>query len=236
MARTPAGFAEIIGVAIEQAKKGIFVSMPGKVEKYDAAAQTVDVQPQFLRAVPQDDPDEPFVYEKLPIVPSVPLGWPSALGGTLSITMPMAKGDPVTLIFCDFDPGQFIEKNEPSTPGDLRSHGLANAWAYPGGIRPNAGKVPAGAVDTTHSVLGGKVKLGAASAAQALLEGTLYRTDEDTMLSGLSTAFGTLITASTGPLAPLAAGFTAAKAAVDVFITAAGVAGGYLSTKHFLDS
>lgn len=83
-----------------------------------------------------------------------------------------------------------------------------------------------GKILISHGTL---IDLGAAT--DFVTKGTSYRAAEDTMLSGLSAAFGLLVTASTGPLAALAPGFTAAKAAVDVFISAASGAAGFLSAK-----
>ena len=157
---TPSGLQEVIDLAVQMLSRGQRFSMPGRVESYNAGRQTVDVIPQFRDVVDSDDPDEPFEYFDLSIIPDVPIAWMSSLNGTLSITMPMQAKDPVTLIFTDYDHGQYREKGLPSEPGDLRAHGLSGAYAYPGGIRPNKEKIAAANVEAAHMVIAGPLMLG----------------------------------------------------------------------------
>lgn len=177
MPSTPSGFAELIRVAMKHAMLGLHVGMPGKVVTYSSDRETVDVEPQFLRVVEAEDDnaESAFEYDTLPVIPDVPIGWQSALDGALAITMPLQKGDPVELIFCDFDPGQWREKGEPTTPGDLRSHGIANAWAYPGGIRPNSKKLGSGKVHASKITISGGVHLGAAGANHPIPKGDVLK-------------------------------------------------------------
>jgi hypothetical protein len=183
--RTPSGLGEVISMASQAALMGLHVSMPGKVTKYDAGRQTVDVQPMFKRVVATDEnesPDEPFEYESYPIIPDVPIQWPSSMGGTLSITMPLEVGDPVFLTFCDFDPGQYRSKGEETTPGDLRSHGLSGAVAYPGGLRADANKIAAENVHASKIVIAGGVLLGAGTATESMIKGDAHKVEYDAHL------------------------------------------------------
>lgn len=172
--------SELIRTYVEAYTMGLHVGMPGRVISYNASRQTVDVQPQIKRVVAtEDDPDEPFEYENLASIPDVPIAWPSALGGTLCITMALQAGDPVTLVFMDFDPGQYRVKGEPTTPGDLRAHGLSGAIAHPGGLRADKDKLAASMIHATKIVIGGGVLLGNANAAQSMIKGDDHKTEYD---------------------------------------------------------
>ena len=71
-------------------------------------------------------------------------------------------------------------------------------------------------------------------AREAFIEGTSYRTAEDTLMTGLQTAFAAMSAAcSAGPLGPLAPGMAAALAAIQAFISSATAAQGFLSPKVF---
>jgi len=156
MPETPT-LADVIQEAIEARMTELRVSIPGRVTKYNASRETVDVQPQIRRILETEDAD--FVQEDLPVIQDVPIAWPSGSGGSVFITWPLADGDPVLLVFCDFDPSMWRETGQPGTPGDLRSHSLGNAVAYPG-LRANNDALGASRRDSTHVVIGDKVMLG----------------------------------------------------------------------------
>jgi hypothetical protein len=67
------------------------------------------------------------------------------------------------------------------------------------------------------SLISGNVRLGEEGATEAVLRGTTFNVELSTFLTDLATAFGALAAASTGPLAPLAAGFGQAQTACTVF-------------------
>jgi hypothetical protein len=84
------------------------------------------------------------------------------------------------------------------------------------------------------SIVADEIHLGSRNAREAFIEGTSYRTAEDTLLTGLQTAFSAMSAAcSAGPLGPLAPGMAAALAAVQAFISSATAARGFLSPKVF---
>jgi hypothetical protein len=65
-----------------------------------------------------------------------------------------------------------------------------------------------------------KVRLGAANAVEQLLKGTTYRSAESQMnigVGGLQATYTSMAALCVGPLAPLAAGFTALAAAIGAF-------------------
>lgn len=94
MSRNPS-LPEVINNATESALEEILTWVPGRVVRYDAATQQVDVQP-----IPKDrhfDEAGNTVVTTRPVVPSVPVAFPG--GGGLTITFPIAVGDVVVLLF-----------------------------------------------------------------------------------------------------------------------------------------
>jgi len=122
--------AEVIKAAVADGLEGVYVALPGKVEKYDAATQKADVKPLLKRNVVARDGSE--TVEALPVIPDVPICFPR--GGGFFLSFPLQKGDNVLLIFCD----RSIDNYAYSTgavdvdPVDLRSHDLTDAVAFPG--------------------------------------------------------------------------------------------------------
>jgi hypothetical protein len=106
-----------------------------------------------------------------------------------------------------------------TVPIDIRLAGAAGATPIQVLLEQNG----------TVTVTADKIKLGGANAAEQYVEGTSYRSAEDTMLDALKTGLSAAAAAAVGPLAPLAPGLTAAATAVTVFQTAAAAANGYLS-------
>src|SRR5574342_4931 len=149
--------AEVIRAALDAQSRALRVALPGRVTAYNASRESVDVQPQLRDVLETEDGD--LVTENLPIIPDVPVCWPSGLGGTAFMTFPLAAGDPVLLVCCDYDPGLWRSTGQPGTPGDLRIHRLGHAVAYPG-LRADGELLGAGKRDATHVVIGDKVMLG----------------------------------------------------------------------------
>jgi len=127
--RTPS-LAELLQAAVQRGIEDIFVGLPGKVEKYDAATQTVDVLPMLRRPVVFDDGSESS--DELPIIPTVPVLWPRGSG--FFVSLPLEKGDLVWLVFGDrsLDLYKSSAGTKPIDPKDLRSNDLSDAVAIPG--------------------------------------------------------------------------------------------------------
>lgn len=122
--------AEIANAAAQSALDELFVSLPGRVVRYDAATQSVDVQP--IPKVRHADEDGALVVESLPVVPSVPVVFPG--GGGFTITFPISVGDTVLLVFsgCSIDKWLQAGTDEALDPEAHTRHALADAVAIPG--------------------------------------------------------------------------------------------------------
>lgn len=110
----------------------VHTAMPGRVEGYDPATQRADVQPLIRQRVPKADTDQQeWVYEDLPLIPSVRVIHPR--GGGAFVHLPIDVGDFVLLVFCETGIGHWEAGNgDLSDAGDERRHHLAHAVAIPG--------------------------------------------------------------------------------------------------------
>lgn len=106
----------------------IRVSIPGRIEKYDASTQLADVQPLVKDSYV--DRDGSTVYENLPIITNVPVQFPGSSG--LRIMFPISVGDTVLLVFADRSIDSWQTQGGISTPTDERRHDLSDAFAIPG--------------------------------------------------------------------------------------------------------
>lgn len=130
----------------------LHTALPGRVQSYDAATQTADIEPMIKRGVPTGGEEDEVALETLPVLPSVPVLFPS--GGQCFVTFPLAVGDPVLLVFCERDTSQFRGTGAVSDPGVPTMHGLSGAVAIPCAFGPRSAAMSG--VSTTDLVLGRK--------------------------------------------------------------------------------
>lgn len=127
--RTPS-LAELLAIHAEAIRRSIHVSLPGRVEKYYADENRADIKPLLKDRVTTREGGE--LLEVLPVIPSVPIVFPRA--GGFFITLPVAKGDLVELVFSDRSVDNFLSGRGTDTdPDDFRMHDLTDAFAILGG-------------------------------------------------------------------------------------------------------
>lgn len=185
---------EVIQAAVRSALIDVHVALPGIVESYDNETQTCSVLPAVRRGRIKDDRSR--VVENLPVIPNVPVQW--FQGGGFFMTMPLAKGDEVTLLFNEADPSVFFDTGEaPSSPAELVRHGLGHPIAIPGGGRKAAALSSASATDMVLGKDGdavvsiepsGNIRIGASATEK------IARADK--VSSAISTASDAAITAA----------------------------------------
>jgi hypothetical protein len=199
--------------------EGVNVAMPARVEGYDAGARTVDVQPMTRRLVlTSDGAREP---EDLPVIPDVPVLFPG--GGGFHVSLPIAVGDFVLLVFANQSISQWRETGEAAAPVDAAMHALSNAVAIPGlypatasaGDASNENLVLGKNGGATISITPTLVNLGEASAASFVA----LATKVDTAVTTIVNAFNTHTHPETGsttsppsvPIAPVPDSVAATK-------------------------
>lgn len=216
--------AETIQAALDARLGELHTAMPGRVVSVDYTRNTVDVEPAFYHEI-EDDYGNPQ-DEALPVIPDVPIAWPRAGGAW--ITFPIAKGDPVTLLFCERDLGVWRAQGAAGPPGDRRRHHLSGAIAIPGGSFAESEALPSGNVGPAGTVVAGpNVFLGAGNASHAIPKGdTLAQ-----LLKDLIDAIAAITVTCAGSGSPSSApinrtAFTSLRTQVDAI----------LSSKHKIDT
>jgi len=124
--------AEVIDDALESRLLDLHVALPGRVQSYDAATQTAQIELGVHRVLVTEDGDP--VPETLPILESVPVAFPRAAGAFLSF--PITTGDPGLVVFAEQSIDQWRSKGTPTQPGDRRRHSLTGGVFVPG-LVPN---------------------------------------------------------------------------------------------------
>ena len=123
--------ASVIKLFLDNALREVNVALPARVNSYDPAAGTVNVQPTVQVGF-RDEAGARGV-EDIPVITDVPVLFPGA--GNFRITFPIVKGDTILLIV----PSQSIDRwmqetknNVTTDPADDRRHSLEDAIAIPG--------------------------------------------------------------------------------------------------------
>jgi hypothetical protein len=122
--------SELLTTLMNKISEGLFVAMPGSIEKYDATKQVADVKPLIQLPVLYDDGSEGL--DTLPVIPCVPVFF--MRGGGYYVSFPLQKGDAVLLLFCDRALDTFMDSTGSVAvdPKHLRAHDLSDAIAIPG--------------------------------------------------------------------------------------------------------
>jgi hypothetical protein len=137
--RSP-GLREVIEGHVADGLRTLRVAQPGRVQAYDPTGLTVDVLPLLRSPVEQDDGS--IVWMSQPVINAVPLVMPQA-GGRL-VRLPVAPGDVVLLVFCDWNLDAWKGGAGATDPHGLGvvdplvldGHAVADAIAIPGLLNP----------------------------------------------------------------------------------------------------
>ena len=127
MTRTPS-LAEVINFALDQRLGDVRISMPGRVERWDPNKQLIDAQPLVKQHY--EDEEGNTQTEALPLIPNVPVVYPS--GGGFSLKFPLRRGDSVLLVFSASSLDRWLDGGGLVDPVDDYRHALADAVAIPG--------------------------------------------------------------------------------------------------------
>lgn len=119
---------EALDAVLRGGRRSLHTSFPAKVLAYDLAAQTVDVEPQLMREL-QDD-EGTIEYEKLPVLYDVPVQFQRA--GKAYFGLPIAVGDYMEITCAEQSTLVWRNVGEVSEPGLTCPHGLNGCIAKPG--------------------------------------------------------------------------------------------------------
>ena len=181
----------------------VHTAIPGKVTKFDAATQTVDVQPMIKHVVETRDGGE--LEESYPEIYNVPVMYPRS--GAYFVAFPLVVGDFVTILFNEWSIDRFRDAGTEVHPVDVQRHAFSGAVAFPCGPFPSADPIG----ETIDGLILGKdggalvrigsdgvVKLGASAATVAFLA---MAQATESRLQALESAMNSHMhpTAGTGP-------------------------------------
>lgn len=121
--QSPNELRDIISGWIDGSISNIHTAMPGKIINYDASICQASVQPVGKFKI-QDGRNLPF-----PIVHHVPVIFPSGLGGTAGVTVPLRSGDGCLLVFSESQLDDFLNGGDSDNE---RCHSLNDAICIPG--------------------------------------------------------------------------------------------------------
>lgn len=154
---------EAVRRAISSSLLGVHTAAPGRIEAYDAALQKAKVLPLIKRRYADGK------VESMPVISSVPVIFPRTAAA--SLTMKVAKGDGVLLIFAERALELWLKDGGEQEPGKPRHHDLSDAIAI-AGLYPFTGESPG--ADNAELLLkagqaalkldGGKIALGTPAA------------------------------------------------------------------------
>jgi hypothetical protein len=119
---------EALDAVLRAGRRSLHTCFPARVLAYDVAAQTVDVEPQLMREL-QDD-EGALGYETLPTLYDVPVQWPRS--GDQAFALPIKPGDFVEVQCAEQSTLVWRDKGEVSPPGISMPHGLNGCMARPG--------------------------------------------------------------------------------------------------------
>ncbi|HPQ71530.1 MAG TPA: Gp138 family membrane-puncturing spike protein [bacterium] len=120
--------ASAVKYAIGKKVAGVHTAMPGLVTKYDAARQWANVQPCVMYKTDEDDD-----AVAMPELKNIPVVFPRT--ATTYLTLPVAKGDHVLLVFAERSIDDWLAgkaDEAPVEPFDPRIHDFNDAFAVVG--------------------------------------------------------------------------------------------------------
>lgn len=119
---------EALRMAMDGQLSSVWTAIPGIVISVNYDEMTVEVQPTIQGVI--QNPDGSYTNVNLPPLPDVPIVFPSA--GGFSLTLPIAAGDEVLVIFASRCIDSWWQNSGIGAPIEQRMHDLSDGFAIPG--------------------------------------------------------------------------------------------------------
>lgn len=113
-----------MSLAIKRRLLNLHTAMPGIVDSYDAAKQTVSVQPALQRVLADG------TVQPLPLCVDVPVVFPGC--GDFWLTFPINPGDECLIVFAERSIDFWYQEGGVQSPSEFRMHDLSDAFAIVG--------------------------------------------------------------------------------------------------------
>jgi len=119
---------EALRVALDGLRSGLWTSMPGIIQSFNAGAVTATVQLAIKGIVHAPDGTAQFV--NMPLLVDVPVHFPR--GGGCTLTFPVAKDDECLVVFAARCIDGWWQSGGVQAPMDPRIHDLSDGFAFVG--------------------------------------------------------------------------------------------------------
>mgnify|MGYP001596856668 FL=1 len=182
----------------DSATAKLWTALPARVETFDSSLGTVDAYPVLWQL--SEEEDGSLTTARMPIVPSCPVFFPGGKDGRSMC--PVQKGDLGLLIFTSGAMDEFLATGTDARPTDLRRNTLSDAIFLHGIHHLSGGDYgpPENYSDDAVVVAaqnGKTIRLGRATAAQAVVLGTDFAAAMDAFFTAFS-AWGDAVGTATG--------------------------------------
>jgi hypothetical protein len=119
---------EALRAAFRGMRSGLWTSMPGIVQSFDAGTGTVTVQPAVQGV--QQAPGGGVAAVEYPLLVDVPVYFPR--GGGCTLTFPISAGDECVVVFSSRAIDAWWQSGQVQAPTEARMHDLADGFAFVG--------------------------------------------------------------------------------------------------------
>ncbi|WFC66423.1 hypothetical protein EUC41_08905 [Achromobacter denitrificans] len=119
---------EALRAAFRGMRAGVWTSLPGIVQGFDAGAGTVTVQPAVQGV--QQAPDGSVAAVEYPLLVDVPVYFPR--GGGCTLTFPITAGDECVVLFSARSIDSWWQSGQVQAPTEPRMHDMADGFAFVG--------------------------------------------------------------------------------------------------------
>ena len=136
---------EALRAALAGFQAGLWTALPGIIQSFNAAAQTVSVQPALKAKLRR--PDGGVVSVTLPLLVDVPVVFTG--GGGFTLTFPIAAGDEALVVFADRCIDAWWQSGGVQEPVEPRMHDLSDGFALVG-VRSQARALPAVSIENVQ--------------------------------------------------------------------------------------
>lgn len=114
--------------AFDGMRAGLWTSLPGTIESFDAEAMTCTVQPALKMLV--RGLDGTITSVALPLLVDCPVHFPS--GGNCTLTFPVTRGDECLVVFASRCIDSWWQSGGIQEQAELRMHDLSDGFAFVG--------------------------------------------------------------------------------------------------------
>lgn len=127
---TPRSLVDVAVRTVMSFLADLHTVMPGQIVDFDPKTGLASITPMVDHQLWNDDGTR--TYETYPTLTDVPIGF--TRGGGFVVSLPMAKGDYVLVLFNESSIDEYRQTGQVAQPQDSRRHSIGWPWALPCGF------------------------------------------------------------------------------------------------------